>query len=140
MHSPQRMQVRKNSVSGIAPGGRISWNLLCLMLKGVWVATNPTASPPAREETNPRREKSTFEYSPPIEREAGKVIAFCGHTLAHVRHWVHSGRRVPLGSSATAPMGQAFWHFRHSLQSSLTRRLKSPRGEIKLRKAPNGHR
>jgi len=29
-------------------------------------------------------EKSTFEYSPPIDSEAGKVIAFCGQTFAQV--------------------------------------------------------
>ncbi len=39
-----------------------------------------------------------------------------------------------------APIGQAFWHFRHSLHSGLTRRLNRPSGEMKLSKAPSGQR
>jgi hypothetical protein len=49
MHSPQRMQVRKNSVSGMAPGGRMSGCLPCLKAKGVRMARKPTPNPPAKE-------------------------------------------------------------------------------------------
>ena len=58
MHSPQRMQVRRNSVSGSAPGGRMSCRLPWRRVKGVWSDRNPKVSPPPREETNPRRERS----------------------------------------------------------------------------------
>ncbi len=37
-------------------------------------------------------------------------------------------------------MGQAFWQAMQRLHSSLTRRLKTPSGEIRLSKAPRGQR
>ncbi len=80
------------------------------------------------------------EYSPPANKEVGKETAFFGQTLEQVRHWIHSGKWVSLGFFGMAPIGQFFWHFRHSLQSWFTFRLKRARGEIRLSKAPRGQR
>ena len=141
MHSPQRMQVRRNSVSGSAPGGRMSCRLPCRRVNGVWIAIKPKVSPPAREETNPRRERSMRGiFAHPGKRGGIRRSPSAGQIPAHSRHWMHSGERVFSGSSAIAPMGQAFWQAMQRLHSSLTRRLKTPSGEIRLSRAPRGQR
>ena len=142
MHSPQRMQVRRNSLSGKAPGGRMSCSLSWSAVNGDCSNQEPQPHAARRrvEKAAPREvgrastphpgasARATGNGSPPADRRhAGPALDALGECVCRPRPRRRPSDRPP----GTAPQAG---------HSGPTVRRRRPSGDSRLSSAPSGHR
>ena len=139
MHSPQRMQVRRNSSSGSAPGGRMSCRFPCRGVNGALERESPRQPAGEGSEESPAGEIGPGEYSPiPGRGRRERRSPSAG------RHRRRSGTGcIPesvlrAGPPRSPPWGSFFRQAMHRLHASLTRRRNSPSGEKQAQQGAQG--
>lgn len=148
MQSPHLTQSRRNSGSGIAPGGRIrsagvtalSWPVNLGWFQPVFTKA-AVPNPDSADNSMPLLVRSVVGHVDASVLLSGlKDIAVSGQMVWHLRQTRHSLCTVSCGFSLIAVVGQFLTHLPQLVHEEFTVRLRTGRFENNAIIAPAGHK